>query len=241
MAARINYEDAPECGDWGRKHNRSRFSLKTHEGKSTCEEEGPRFLGVSEAKYMVEQRIKVVCDMQDFQDPSLDDVMALEVAFMQSGEEAAAADICIGWSADDLHDAASEDVSEATDNWDMCETASIASIASSWLDIHDHHGTTHVIEEEDLVVIEHGSKEASRKIAKTPSFAEILTRSIETSRGAAPRLVKPNWSTSQVLKPVAEHPSHDQGEAIEDWELYKSPSGQHWNRKFRKGLMKKKR
>jgi len=233
---RINYEDAPECGNWSRKSNRSRFPLKPLEVE--CIEENPRFSS-GEEKRMAEEKALAVCDMQQFQDPQIDDSTALKLAVLLSGEEVAAADVCTDPNAGNLHDAASQeqefsdDLSEATDNWDMCETASIS---SSWLDLQDDHAVSHVIDEEDIEFVgTNGLEEAAQKMAKPPSFAEILTRSIESSAGAIPRLVKPNWSASRMLKPIPEHQSNEQAEAIEGWELYKSSSAQHWNGKFRRG------
>jgi len=248
MAPWINCADAPECGDWNRKRNRSHFSLKPHEVE--CSEEDPRS-SFGEEKWMAEEGVKAVCDVQQFQDPKIDDGTALKLAMLLSDEEAAAADVCTDGNTGSLHDSASQEqefsdevseateLSEATDNWDMCE---IASISSSWLDLQDDQAVSHVIEEEDiLMVATHGSEETSRKMAKPPSFAEILTRSMESSAGATTcaRLVKPNWTTSRVLKPISENQPDEQAEAIEEWELYKSPSAHHWSRKLRRGRKKR--
>merc|ERR1719428_1906705 len=73
---------------------------------------------------MVEEKALAVCDMQQFQDPKIDDGTALKLALLLSGEEAAAADVCTDRDAGNLHDAASpeqefsDDLSEATE---ICE------------------------------------------------------------------------------------------------------------------------
>merc|ERR1719359_410619 len=119
---------------------------------------------------MAEEKVLAMGDMQQFQDPKIDDGTALKLAVLLSGEEAAAADVCTDRNAGNLHDAASQkqefsddlseatEISEATDSWDMCE---IASISSSWLDLQDDRAVSHVIDEEDT-----GLEEAAQKMDK---------------------------------------------------------------------------
>merc|ERR1719235_1948942 len=44
---------------------------------------------------MVEEKVLAACDMQQFQDPKIDDGTALKLAVLLSEEEAASADVCL--------------------------------------------------------------------------------------------------------------------------------------------------
>lgn len=123
--------------------------------------------------------------------------------------------------------------SEATDNWDLCETSSVS---SSWLDLEDEHTSLLVIDGEDVVVVKPSAAEASAEVAKPPSFAEILKQLTQPDRASvAPQLIKPGWAASRVLKTVPEHDAVEQGEQmVEDWELYKSQNAQVRSRDRRK-------
>merc|ERR1719281_916844 len=50
---------------------------------------------------MAEEKALAVCDMQQFQDPKIDDGTALKLAVLLSGEEATAADVCTDPKIDD--------------------------------------------------------------------------------------------------------------------------------------------
>jgi len=184
----------------------------------------------------------------------MEDVVALQLAMLQSREEVTEATSRIGCGLDcnadgftDLGDgcctvegtaAASKvlDVedccSDATDQWDLCETSSIS---SSWLDVQYDNATEQVIgDEDDLVILNQCSAEALPKAAKPPSFAEVLARSVGASPAPLPRLVKSRQVTSRLLKAVPEYQTNEHDvAAVEDWEMYKSPNLQHWGRSRR--------
>merc|ERR1719387_2213383 len=55
---------------------------------------------------MAEEKALAVCDMQQFQDPKIDDGTALKLAVLLSGEEAAAADVSTDPNAGTIRDVA---------------------------------------------------------------------------------------------------------------------------------------
>lgn len=229
-------------------------SLKSYEGKSMCEEKEKRN-AVSHEQSLLMREAGVHMPqykVSEMQDPTVEDEVALELAISQSKEEAsnASSDVVLQDSKDDLEASVQPTFfnlfeapecfeistpqqscacSEATDPWDLCETASIS---SSWLDLQDEYRTEHLLEEEgDVLILKPDQAAALVMAAKPPSFAEVLARSAGNSRGAAPRLVKPSWVTSRSLKPVPEDQSDEHKGEIEDREMYKSPGAQHWRGK----------
>lgn len=245
MAPLVNFEDAPECGMGNRKQFRSRFaSLKAHEAENTYEEEYDEgsldpSSGAEEMTYeegMSKDKEEVVSYLgAGMQAPDMTSSgESHDCKFPQLTKDMTSS-VDLAWGVSyHFVQGLSPESSEATDTWDLCETSSVS---SSWLDLEDQRASLQVIEDEDVVVVKQGKSEASTEAAKTPSFAEILGRS--SGLFAAPRPVKPNWGTSQVLKPVPEHHAAEERQEVEDWEMYKFRSAQVRSRQWRKRKCKR--
>lgn len=242
----MNCEDSPECGRWSRKQQKQSRSHTRNVAISNFE------LGSmsedSEEEWEERPAHFEAAMHSELQDPSMDDGMALELALMQSREEAAVtspSDRSIEQSADgeahtgnspqvlELGDLCSEATDVCRDDWDLLETASIS---SSWLDLDNNHTAEQVLEDEGMLVVGPGSAEAAvnktnpqsfAEATKPQSFAQALLHGVGTTPARFTINVRPPPFHSKphmerVLKPIPEF----EEDSRTAWEMYKSLGGQ---------------
>eukprot|EP00746_Dinoflagellata_sp_MGD_P163135 gnl/MRDRNA2_/MRDRNA2_91016_c0_seq1.p1 gnl/MRDRNA2_/MRDRNA2_91016_c0~~gnl/MRDRNA2_/MRDRNA2_91016_c0_seq1.p1 ORF type:complete len:262 (-),score=51.55 gnl/MRDRNA2_/MRDRNA2_91016_c0_seq1:106-798(-) len=230
MSSLVNFGDVPECGVWNRKQIRNRFSaLKTCELDSGSYEDydlDPSFneellwcienMTHEEGLFWEKEQLMALPPRE----PCSETLMVPQVQDFTR----------------ESSDSLLTEASEATENWDLCETSSVS---SSWLDVQEEHTSLHVIESEDVVLVDKGPSKVSTDAARPASFAEILQQSKSTGSLVAPRPVKPNWVASdcQPLKIPWTVPEHQA--VLENWVVYKSQRfsngrSQKFQRKFKR-------
>jgi len=220
--AHLNCEDVPESGcslSRSRRHRHHVGNMKPSEVQTILENAAEVAFDVELSEFEEGATGPKACEISELQDPNMDDEDALKLAMLHSQEETD--EVALKFALLHLQE---ETASSDADQWDLCETTSIA---SSWLDLQDHYAAE-TLTEDDIVILKPCVAEALPAAGTASSWAAIAARFPQVIQPSpAPRLAVPCMMPSQVPKVVAVHQADEQVGAFDPWETY-------WEYKSRK-------